>query len=277
SRAGAKPIAALSTGESLKPILFLSAALLAVPCVARAVVFSDNFDDNVTGPAWTQVIDDPSLTLAEQGGQLNVIANASNNPNNDALYLSNGPMGFRLATTADFSFRIDYSLGSPTPTSNTFGPEFGLVLGLGRDLEGTDSAAIGIGVIPFVNNTLLAGLKVGHRTDDVQVTDAQEAFVFATSGTFVISYDAAGDDLTLTTAGRTTPLFVLTDTVRGVWGAEDLLVSFGGRGNAFTTSSTSPSYLDNFVIDTGPLVPEPASLSLLGLAATALLARRRTK
>ncbi|MGN6726830.1 MAG: hypothetical protein ACTHLZ_12980, partial [Tepidisphaeraceae bacterium] len=42
--------------------------------------------------------------------------------------------------------------------------------------------------------------------------------------------------------------------------AADVLVSFGARGNGFTTAS-GDAYLDNFTLVTGTLTPEPACLT----------------
>jgi hypothetical protein len=152
------------------------------------------------------------------------------------------------------------------------GSLLGVVFGVGRDLDGTDSAAIGyfysrqnLGIPVTVG-----GIGIGHRTDDVPSEDA--AALAGTGGTFVISYDAAGDDLSFKVDGGST-LFTLQDTVQTIWGADDLLVSFGARGHGFATQS-GDAYLDNFVVRSGTIIPEPASLGLLMLAPLALRRRR---
>ncbi|MFT3785983.1 MAG: hypothetical protein QM770_07435 [Tepidisphaeraceae bacterium] len=237
---------------------------------AFAAGFDDDFNDGVMAPQWSAIIDSPAtLLLNESSGRLNVIA-SSPPPNSDAIYLSNGSSGFRLSTTSDFDIRVDYSFLAAT-APGAFNSA--VVFGLGRDLDGTDSAAIGyargatlIGSLPFAAN----GLVVAHRTDDVQTTDLF-TLSNADTGTFVLQYHAAGDDLAFGRLGET-PLFILNDTVRTVWGADDLYVSLGGRGQGATISSGN-AWLDNFQIVSGvTVVPEPTTLAA---ASVALIALRR--
>ena len=243
-----------------------------LPCAAQAAVFVDDFADNVRGPQWTEVVDDASLTLSEASSRLNVLANAPANPNFDAIYLSNGPAGFRLSTAADFSLAIDYSFNAATPVANAMG-SLGLVFGVGRDEEGTDSAAIG-----FIYSQLLGQTTVVvTRTDDVQ-TFAGNDGTLPNTGRFAIAYRALTDELALGTfvGGEAKVVGTLTGVVRGVWGADDLLVSFGAHGAGYSTSFGN-AYFDNFAIEEGVLVPEPSAMMMVGASAIALLAGRRRR
>lgn len=251
----------------------ITAALaLSTCCIAAPTAWSvpaDDFDDNARGPEWSLLEDDPSLVLSEQNARLEVLAANPTSPSTDALYLSNGPAGFTLSTADNFSIAIDYSFASFV--SSVDGGALGLVFGVGRDLDGTDSAAVGFGYAD-IGPAAISALTVAHRTDDVQAADATVPGAPA-SGTFLITYDAAGDDLSFGRDGSP-PVFVLADTVRGVWGASDLLISFGARGNGFATTS-GQAFLDNFEVRSGTIVPEPASLSVLIVGAAGLCRRRR--
>lgn len=255
------------------PIARTAAASLSAVCVMGSVARAlpaDNFNDNTRGPEWTLVQDDASLALAEQNARLEVLASSPTSPNTDALYLSNGPAGFRLSTSSDFAIAIDYNFGSFN--GSVVNGALGLVFGIGRDLDGTDSAAIGFGYTNIgIGN--FAAVTVGTRTDDVQTT-TPIGLGGPSSGTFLISYNAAGDDLTLAVEGSPATTFTLPDTVRTIWGADDLFVSFGARGSGFTTVS-GQAYLDNFNVRSGTVVvPEPASLSILALGGGGALLRR---
>jgi hypothetical protein len=261
-------------------------ATMAILCSASVTTWSiagpydDNFDDNATAPKWQPVIDHPaSLNLIEQNQRLELISNAGTDPNDDAIYLSNASPPFRLSTASNFEIAIDYSFTQISGTP-VLGSLLGLVFGVGRYEndgyeDGTDSAAIGY---LYTRTTVFGfpvtggGIGVGHRTDDTFFDDATQPLA-PTTGTFVISYDAAGDDLAFKREGDAT-LFTLYDTVQAIWGASELLVSFGGRGSGFTTQS-GDAFLDNFVVRSGVVVPEPASLGLIGLSAIAMLRRQR--
>jgi hypothetical protein len=249
-------------------ITALGAFAAAAASARAASAVDDNFADGVRGTQWSGLTDSPStLALAEQSGRLELLASAPASANTDALYLSN----FRLSTASSFSLRLDFSFTDFTGTG-TAGSAMAVVFGVGRDVEGTDSAAIGQG---FANSGFgaLSLTTVGYRTDDVGVQPVTNLLT-PTTGTFEIVYDAVGDDLTLSRLGGGTA-YTLPDTVRGVWGAADLLVSFGGRGNGFSTAS-GQAFVDNFTVVTGSVVPEPACLTLLSVAGFALR-RRRTK
>lgn len=229
-------------------------ALFSVCPLANAQT-SDNFDDNLAGPQWIRLTDAPgSLDLTETNSRLEATSAPSTNPTNDALYLSD----FRLSTASDFEIAIGYTFTAASP-ENITGSALTLVFGVGRDLDGTDSAAIGFGYLTrtFFGNTIsAAGTGGAHRTSDQQ-TEVVLGFGPDT-GTFVVTYNAATDSLTL---GDGTRSFSLDTKVRatvasGGWNASSLLVSFGIRGSGFTVGSGDAT-LDDFTVRYGHVLSTP--------------------
>lgn len=234
---------------------------------ARAAsAFDDDFADGVRGTQWTGVTDDPAaLTLAEQGGRLDLLSAGGGLPSNDAIYLST----FRISTATDFVLRLDYTLANPAP-GGANGDRLGLVFGVGRDEDGTDSAAIGVGYGREFGFVATAATGA-YRIDDAQTNLATETFPPA-AGVLELSYAFASDTLTMKRLGSaaTFTYVVPAGTVRGTgpsqWGATDgLLVSFGGRGSGMTATA-GQLFVDHFEVVSGTVVPEPACLTVvLGL------------
>ena len=231
----------------------LAASLLAAPVMA-----DDDFNDNAIGPEWTAVQDDASrLWLDETNQELQVRAAAPTDPATDAIYRSDGSAGFQLLTGSDFSISIDYAVSGFSGVG-----DIGLVLGIGRDLDGTDSAAVAYSVFT-------TGLAAVYRDNDVQTI--VPISVAPAAGTLTVSYDAGTDVLTLGDAFNQTPL---PNLVQGAWGADRVYVSFGARGSGLTLTGGQAS-LDNFTL-TGQSVPvpEPASAALLLMGSAGMLVRR---
>jgi hypothetical protein len=254
-------------------------AILSLAPSARADVSGDDFNDNLTGAAWSVVSDDPGhLALAEQKQRLELISSGPVSSHTDALYLSNGPAGFRLSTASDFHLTLDYSFAK-YQSAGASGDSLALDFGVGRDAQGTESAAVGFGYAASAlgaGTIVLPGGLVAHRTDDLQTTDSASLSA-PVSGTFDIAYNSVNDDLTLSIAGGSLS-YTLADTVKGVWGASDLLVSLGGRGSGFTTAS-GDAFVDNFSVVSGQLVPVPepgtACVVVVGSGMVWLKRRRR--
>lgn len=253
------------------PCLMASVTALLVAVggfTASAAVLTDNFDDNVIGPLWQTVIDNPAtLNLVEQNERVDLLANGPTSAHTDALYLST----FRLSTASNFEITLDYRAAVPSWSGASFGDIAGIVFGVGTDREGDQSAAMiygygyaGVGAIPASG----VGYRLGSATD-IQGNGIIPDLV--NQGTFTIHYDSASDTLTFLRAG--VEVDALENIVRGNWGATDLLVSFGARGKGAVTSA-GDWWVDNFTIVSGVLVPEPTSAALL-IGATCLLGRRR--
>ena len=226
---------------------------------SAATIQDDDFNDNAIGSRWSLIQDSGNLTLAEQNQRLEASYTAGGSVNDDAIYLSNGVDGFRLATDQDFAIRLDYSFSPGSAVDAGVGEGVAVVFGVGRDVDGTDAAAIGRGVTNAGFNPALETGVLAVREGDVQSTTLAAV---PAAGTFEISYDAAGDVLTLGTVGGAG--YAEAGLVRGVWNADSLLVSMGVRGKGFSLAGTT---LDDFRIVEGRVVPEPALAGLLPAAA----------
>ena len=241
--------------------------LLASGQVAQAQ--SDDFNGVGISPQWQLLVDDPvALNLVQSDGRLNLLGTTGGVPQNDALYLSNGAAGFRLSTASDFSIQIDYSFPSVGPSAGQ-GSQLALAFGIGRDLDGTDSAAVAFGYAD-TGFGILGALTFGYRIDDVQTLGTPDP-TRPPTGTLFITYNAASDLLALGDGTRT---YTLDDTVAAIWQADSVYVSFGGRGAGLATGSGDAT-LDNFVINQGTVIPIPEPGTLALLIPFMLLGRRR--
>ena len=233
--------------------IFVTLLITAMSGPATAVI--EDFSDNSMSNMWTLVQDDPQkMWLDEANQRLELLAEGPTVASTDALYLSNGATGFQLLTSSDFKVTIEFSFTGFSGTG-----AIALDLGIGRDLDGTDSAAVA-----FYRSDhwlLERALGVAYRIDDVQ-TLMPMGWLFETSGSFTILYDSDIDQLKLgLNDGNPAHMTNLDNLVKGEWDADMVWVSFGGRGEGLTLAS-GDAYLDNL-----EYIPEPTTLLLLGLGA----------
>ena len=249
------------------------AGLLVAAAPAGAQVFSDNFDDNAVGDAYELIVDNEfALDIDESNGAARVTSTGLGQPQNDAIYLTSGADGFKLSTASDFSASIAYRFDGVTGGRPGFLDAVSLVFGIGEDLDGQNSAAVGFGYVDaFVDDLGVGGGVFSYRSGDVD--QETTGFLATSSGTFTVAYDASVDELTFT-AGTSTPI-VRSGIVQGQWNADCVYLSFGARGNGFAADPAT-TYLDNFVVTQGTLVPEPTSLAV-ALGTLGLLAARRRR
>lgn len=236
----------------------------------------DDFDDNAAGPSWVVEENQPAdLGVVEQNQRVEVIATGQTVRSDDALYRSDGAAGHALRTSSDFEAEVDFTLNAfrHVGDAGDDAAALGFVFGVGRDADGTDVAAISWG-LGDAGIFILSVYNWAYRTDDDQAGPMPlgPTPALGSTVTFVVAYDSVGDDLTLSVKD-TAISATLEDTVQAVWGADELMVSFGARGGGFELSS-GDAYFDNFHIVSGVHAPEPASLGLLGIGSLVMLRRR---
>ncbi len=248
---------------------------------------SDNFDDNVIGPQWVSIADNPDslpvppIRVVEQNGRLEVIANAPASADLDGVLVS--APSFRLSTADDFEIAVDFRFPGSF-VNQAVGDALSLFFGVGRDFpNGTDSAAIGYGVLTtsFSGFTVTGtGPSAAWRIDDVQSTAVPDGPINANpaSGTFRAMYDSLADELSfrIEETGVSFADFVpAVNIVGGTWAADSVYVSMGARGNGHSLAA-GDAWFDNFEVVSGTIIPEPSVVAgLLLLGGWVFLARRR--
>jgi hypothetical protein len=187
-----------------------------------------------------------------------------------AVYFANG---WAFLPTNDFSFKIDFHF------SSTNGPQLSdadISLGLASVYGNTDieagcrikaNGAASPYFYHYLDINRLDGtydntVKVGRTTND---------------GILYISYNASEDELYLSTTGYgagSSAWITIPDLIQGQWGGAVVAPYIGGWVDGMALGS-GEAYLDNFVVESGTVVPEPATICLLGLGALSLIRRKK--
>ena len=233
---------------------------------AYAVLPSDNFNDNSRDTSmWNLYQDDPcNAWLDETGGRLEFHSTASAD-DVVALYIAND-WGF--LPTADFSFNVDFHYSS---TSGPPGSDASVMFGLGKD----ENNYVTIDAGNWVDGGAHPYFYYEQVTGGSEVAEGEKARGLI-DGTLYISYDASEDDLYLSDTGYWSGAAWVTilDLLQDEWGGAIVGPFLGGWSEEMTLAS-GEAYLDNFVVESGTIVPEPATIALLGLGALSLLRRRK--
>jgi hypothetical protein len=239
---------------------------------AYAAMKSDDFnDDSVDTSLWGLYQESPNVWLAETNHRLEVCSTA-NVDGATSVYYANG---WGLSTAEDFSFKTDFHCISFSGPGDC---EFGTMLGLGK-------GAADINTIANNNATITAGYYIDEygneayfscdkNTDGIYVDEGHKARGID-DGTLYISYDASDDKLYLSDTGYDSPWVTISDLLKGEWKSAVVVPFLGGSYVRNVALDSGDAYLDNFVVDSGTFVPEPATICLLGLGALSLLRRKR--
>lgn len=252
------------------------AAILLSGAVAQAATITDL-------STWSVVEDPPhSGTMAsiDVMGVARLTAGGAVPSGTDIGYASvngadvaNSTAGYYFDPSADFSVAVDFDL-----TARSSIGAGGLGFGIGEDVDGANSAGVGLG---FVNGAAALFATAG-RVNDVDQPIESIVSGFG-SGRLFIEYDSATGDVKAgvnATQGTPAPsVFKTLSGIQDLWTDGPLLVSFFLRSQAITpfpalTSGQVDAYFSNFEVLSGtPIsVPEPTAAAL---AALALLACRR--
>lgn len=258
--------------------VLLSAGLVLGCAQAALALPNDDFNDNTRDPMWSQIVDGADLQLAETNQRLQFTASQNSITDLDALYLSNGASGFALSTAADFKMKVSFSIFDSLPPASRRADgnwQFALDFGFGTTAGGEDSFTAAIAWAPVFGVPVL-GVGYAYRVDDAQ--SVVGSGLAPTSGNIYLQYATATDTITLSLDGyddptptATIPNLVRASELSGGWNASSVLVALGARGHGVDVAAGA-AWLDNFSIDQGVLVPEPATaaLALLGLGAFTL-------
>lgn len=257
----------------MKKLLLISAvSLLTIVTTSVADALpSDDFNDNVMDPSlWNLYQENPNAWLEEINQRLE-LRSAAGVEEAVALYAANG-WGF--LTTNNFSFKADFHCSS---TSGPEYSEFNVMLGIGKGVNDPVT-------IENNNATIAAGYYVDEyesesffscdkTTDGIHVNEGWQSRS-QDNGTLYISYDASEDKLYLSDTGYDSPWVTISDLLKGEWDSPVVSLFLGGYVDNIALNS-GDAFLDNFVVDSGSVIPEPATISVLGLGGLVLALRKR--
>ncbi|MGB0766485.1 MAG: PEP-CTERM sorting domain-containing protein [Phycisphaeraceae bacterium] len=241
---------------------------------------------------WTLVEDPPNANMSaslDSASQVTLNATGPVPNATDIGYQSvngNTPAtstaGYAFDPTASFSIAVDYDWSFVNAVGGT-----GIGFGIGEDGAGENSAGVAIAATDSA-----VGISAGTaRVNDTTLSSFPLIqFNASPTGSMHLSYDANTGNITVGTGtvGGNAPTASATltgATVYGLWNADNnddlLLVSVflrsqGGFLPALTTGSTTAVFTD-FRVTSGSAVniPEPTSLTLLGIGGLLVSRRRR--
>ncbi|NLH41895.1 MAG: hypothetical protein GX448_08645 [Planctomycetes bacterium] len=207
---------------------------------------SDDFDGDRLSESWTLSGDDlQSCRLEQANGRLELLT--TSRAQGVSAYCVGA--GWHVDATGDFSFKVDY--------------HFGLV----SDTDGQ----IFIGITPDANDLSTRYVKLGVGCDrqysyvwyeSIDLRDMQMDFNGRRSddGTLYVSYNAARDELYLSTLGYGDPnaWAVVAGLVGRSWQGGPLTVFLGGGTDGLEIVS-GDAWLDNFIVETGGVSSDPAN------------------
>lgn len=206
---------------------------------------SDNFNDNSMDTSlWNLYEGDHNNAWLDETNERLEMRSTTSADDAGALYVAND-WGF--LPTADFSFKVDFHYSLTVHGS--------VLLGLAKDIEDNDvwlEAGYYGAAEPypaffwdaFVNGVIFYGEYIKPRSLD--------------DGTLYISYNAATDDLYVSDIGygAGNAWGTIPGLVQGAWDADMVIPLLGGcSGELDGTLPSGVAYLDNFIVDSGTIVP----------------------
>ena len=204
-------------------------------------VVRDTFDDNVRGPMWQVLTDDPNNCAMKEIHQRLELQATSRTVNASAGFVSRG---WRLNPGRDFSMKVDFHYDLMSSAGGW------VSLGVTPDISDPweRHAAIGVGCADGYANYWYrkqAGLSVNSASAERSRAD----------GTFYISYNAATDELYLGLAdyGPDDAWSTRTGLLRSEWRNQPVFIWLAGGSDGLAVSS-GRVYLDNLLVETGEVI-----------------------
>ncbi len=249
----------------MKKLLIISTVLLLMAVttsVAYAALKSDDFNDTSRDTSmWNLYEDNHSKAwLNETGGRLEFRSTAD--ADNGANYIANG---WGLLPTNDFSLKIDFHHISTSGPLNSDSCVYLALIGDGSNYLTLEAGCYenNEGTHPyFYHERGIAGLN----GDDFEI-DQEEKVRTIDDGTLYISYDVSEDKLYLSYAGYwATNEWITIENFQDQWGSGIVIPYISGWADGRELAS-GDAYLDNFVVDSGTIVPEPATIAIFAIGA----------
>jgi len=242
---------------------------LIIICVATAMTSaayalpSDDFNDNSMNTSlWNLYQESPNVWLDETNERLEIRSTADAN-GEVADYYANG-WGF--STANNFSFRAYFHCNWPSePGYSDF---INILLGLVKSR-----------VVPVTVRNNSVAIVAGYYVDEYGIEPYFHCGKFTNDGTYVvegqktrsqdngilyISYDASKDELYLSDIGywAANAWVTIPGLLKGEWGSAVVIPGLGSGYVYNAALDSGEAYLDNFVVDSGTVVPNPADVLL---------------
>ena len=230
---------------------------LVVICVIAAMTSlvyalpADDFNDNSADTSLWDLYQLDSTVWADETNQRLEFRSTGDGDGGAAGYFANG---WGLSPTHDFSLKVDFHFFSlPSGLANTDSAiQFALNMGWNNDIiieTGCGSNEEGTAYHSFFY------CAIENRDDDSEYIKGEKER-YTDDGTLYISYDANEDKLYLSDIGywAANAWITVPNLINGTWAGNALFLSFGGWSEGIVLGS-GDAYLDNFVVDSGTIVP----------------------
>lgn len=222
--------------------------LCLLPLAASAqAVFIDNFNDNSLNPNVWVSHSNGMPTLSETNSRLEVTLPANSA---GAFFYADVQTTWRM--TGDFDVQVDYTVLN-WPASN--GVRIGLI-GAGAGVERISRGTGEYGGVEHYTT------DIGGTISSIVDVDPAGTLRLVRTGTKIFGYYLDSEHWTLVGSGTCT--------------ADDTPLALSGWSQAAEFGRQDVRFaFDNFQVNSGQIVSEPATLSLLGLGGLTLIRRRR--
>jgi len=264
----------------MKKLITISTVLVLM-VVTTSVTYalpSDNFDNNSIDAIWNLYEDDPGNAWLDETNHRLELRSTAVTEDSVAVYVANG-WGFSPAH--NFSFKADFhnSFTSDDPAWAT------VMLGIGK---GSDLATIrGNNAIidaawdrgDEYNQPQYSVFGYSYTVDGNESESSFHETRGSSDGTLYVSYDAGEDELYLshTGYGKDKASDTIPDLLNDKWGGAVVTLFIGGDVENVVALDSGVAYLDNFVIDSGTIIPEPVSAAIMTLASLFVALKRRKR